>query len=69
MAPVPWVSAGKALGLFWALCLPHVVGEGAPVSLGLGGGLPYLAGTSALLCGQMEGPGLVHLCPHFFCTV
>lgn len=36
------------------------------MSLGLGGGLPYLAGTSALLCGQMEGPGLVHLCPHFF---
>lgn len=60
---------GKALGPFWALSLPHVVGNGAPVVTGTGGGLPYLAWTSAVLGGQMEVPGLLHPYPHFFCTV
>lgn len=70
VASVSWVSGGKTLGLFWALCVPRVVGTGqGPCGHWGWGRLPYLAGTSAVLCGQMEVPGLVHPCPHLVCTV
>ena len=48
VASVPWVSAGKALGLFWALCVPRVVGMGPLWSLGLG--------PASLPGGDFSGP-------------